>query len=280
MSDRPPNEPPDSPDDLLVSRALDGDVSSAEAAHVAADPRLAGRFDQMAMIRSRLGATVNDPEVTRRTASAVAYALDAGDRATVTTLDRRRLPVWLGAAAALAVVVAGAVVIGRGASDEQTPMTDGVVASDVADTGVGSASAAGSSAETMTAETTTTDGTTADGTTADGTTADPRAMPMTVVTVNLGSDDPATEPFPMPADDEVLQLDSTDELRWLGEWAAPLARTAGACRADTLVLLAQALFGLAGAAPVEVEVVTDTDGRRVLALALDGCDEIVSVALD
>lgn len=305
--------------DLLASRALDGELTADELRLVEGDGPIRARLAAMTDVQTWLRDVPVDPLTT---SAAVATALAVGTTADddtygdntdddngaaaeyvapVVPLTRRRLPVWLGAAAAIAVVVAGTAVLTRGTADDERPValeaggdqsadapssrlapsdtfsvaadpsavTDAPASGSVEDTGVAA----------MTAETVTV-GTEAGSDGTDVEVAVPMDPALAVVTVDLGDQDPDTEPFPMPAADEIVQIDSDAEVGWLGRWAVPFSRSVSRCRDGATVLLPQALFGGAGVTPVLVEVVLDVPVREVLALALEGCDELASALVD
>lgn len=298
--------------DLLASRALDGELTADELRLVESDGQIRARLAAMTDVQTWLRDVPVDP-LTTAAAVATALAADTGDDeaddrgtraeyiAPVVPLTRRRLPVWLGAAAAIAVVVAGTVVLTRGPADDERPValeaggdpSESDPSSRFAPTdtfsaaadpsAVTDASASGSVEDTgvapMTAESVTV-GTEAGGDGTDVEVAVPVDPALAVVTVDLGDQDPDTEPFPMPAADEIVQIDSDAEVGWLGRWAVPFSRAVSRCRDGATVLLPQALFGGTGVTPVLVEVVLDVPVREVLALALEGCDELASALVD
>lgn len=286
MTDFPPPDPDDAvaADDLIVSRALDHDLSVDEMAAFDADADLRARRDAMATARTWIADVPVDPAAT---AAAVAFALAAADStdirdardASVSTLTRRRLPVWLGTAAALMVVVAGGVVLSRGSSDDQLADT-GAATSNQPRTAAADDPESKSTSDPVESSIDPTMESTDTLDPAATSTGNPAALGMTVITVNLGANDPADEPFPVPAEDEIVQMRSTDEVAWLGQWASRFARSASTCRDGAVVLLSKALFGAQSDTAELVEIVIDTATRTVAAYALDDCAEIASVTLD
>lgn len=270
MTDTLPPDPDDvAADDLLASRALDGDLSAPEWEAFLADPRHEVRRDAMKAAQAWLSDVPVDASVT---ASAVAYALAATEGissvAPVVPLVRRRLPVWLGAAASLVVIVTGALVLTRTSGDEQQPLANDATDSTVATRGIATTQANDPASAAV--ETTTTPAPTEP--------VDPSGLGRAVITVNLGSQDPDTEPFPVPEDDELVQMPTKDEVAWLAEWVRPEKRTASVCREGARVLLPEALFGADAA--VLVEVVLNPPRERVIAFALDDCAKVASVAVE
>jgi hypothetical protein len=120
--------------DELASRLLDGELPEEEAAAARRDPAVVARMDDLAAARSQVRDVPPLPAAAQ--AATLAAALDAFDDdagtatgAQVTAIGaardrRRRVPRWLGAAAAAVALVAGvaglAALAGQGSSGDQS----------------------------------------------------------------------------------------------------------------------------------------------------------------
>jgi hypothetical protein len=249
-------------DDLLASRALDHDIDDltpAELAHLES-PTLVRRREQMGLARAWLSDAVAAAPSSTAAVEAALAAVDRAPLAEVTAIDRRRRPIWLGAAAAMVVVLGAAVAITRVGGDGSEPMAGSDMTAEVS-----------SAAETR-------DAPSATAGTTDASTVTATRAEETVVTVELRGA-PGAEPFPLPAEGEIVQMSSPAELNWLAQSVAPTTRSSQ-CRTSWSVLLARALFGPDDTVGVLVEVAIDPTNRSVVAYALDDCAEIASVLID
>jgi len=109
-------------DDEAVSAVLDGEGTEEEARHVASCDRCA---DRLAVLRGAAEAVAAPvaPIDPGRLDAAVAAALSAQNVVPISVARRRPVPAWIGAAAAVAAVVAGVGLLGRGSDGSDDGLT-------------------------------------------------------------------------------------------------------------------------------------------------------------
>lgn len=251
--------------DELASRLLDGELPEDEAAAARRDPAVVARMEELAEVRARLREVPPLPAAAQT--GTLAAALDAFDDdagavtgAQVTAIGagrgrRRRMPRWLGAAAAAIAVVAG--VAGLAALAGQRSGGD--------------QSTAGGSTEAQSS------GDASQGSGAEDSASGGGGAPLPVV--DLG---------------DIGDIGSVDQLRGLVAQQMEAAAAPGAARAlgddeaDATTFLSQSCDrsdeaelqgrGRLDGRDVEFWVVADEDGRRLLVVAA-GCDVVADERL-
>lgn len=281
MTDHLPPHPDDEPDalDLLVSRALDDDLSAEERVLLEADADAMARLARMRSARDLVARV--DPPSDHVIDAAVAAALSVADEVwpaevavssggaptgTVVPFRRRRgwaaAAPWLGAVAAAGALVVGVASLGGGSSDDQ-------VAEKVPEASVAAEERVGGAAESAGDEVVTEMATTAgDANSETGTESgggsDPEATAMSAPSVeDLPAESAPLESLPVVTEDELAAYATERAVA-----VVPL------CDPTADVLLAQALLG---EPPVLVEVLRDGDG--IVAYDLVDCTEVARADL-